>query len=121
MTFPAEEGWKVPRYLGSCGRLGVVEYTGERLTQFSNADFATRARLGAQLLKIVFDIELLIFLCWGLNILKISLKAFNFTQNSHGLAVYLTDWSTDNFAVDQKSVLTVIDLEHVVIVDQSQV
>lgn len=53
MAFPAEEGWKVPRYFGSCGRLGVVEYTGLRLSEFSDADFTTRARLGAQLLKIV--------------------------------------------------------------------
>jgi hypothetical protein len=36
----------------------------------------------------------------------------------HGLAVYLTDWSTDNFCVDERHIVTVVDLEHVVIVDQ---
>ena len=47
--------------------------------------------------------------------------AFEFTKNMHGLAVYLTDWSTDNFCVDSRNVVTVVDLEHVIIVDQSQV
>jgi len=44
--------------------------------------------------------------------------ASEFSKNMHGLAVYLTDWSTDNFCVDNRNVLTVVDLEHVVIVDQ---
>ena len=46
--------------------------------------------------------------------------ASDFSKNMHGLAVYLTDWSTDNFCVDDRNVVTVVDLEHVVIVDQVQ-
>lgn len=99
MSFPSEEGWKFPKYYGSCGRLAVVEYCGRRLSEFGQADFKVRARLSAQLLQMAFDL----------------------TKNMHGLALYLTDWSTDNFAVDHRNVLTVIDLEHVVIVDQSLV
>jgi len=52
MSFPSEEGWKVPRYFGSCGRLAVMEFAGSRLTEFANSEFQLRARLSAQLLKV---------------------------------------------------------------------
>ena len=58
------------------------------------------------------------------NFIKKKLVRFQiasaFSKNMHGLAVYLTDWSTDNFCVDDRNVVTVVDLEHVVIVDQVQ-
>ncbi len=52
MAFPSEEGWRVPKYFGSCGRLAVMEYTGRRLSEFGDATFQTRARLAVQLLQV---------------------------------------------------------------------
>ena len=52
MAFPAEEGWRVPKFYGSCGRLAVMEYTGRRLSEFAEAGFETRARISLQLLQV---------------------------------------------------------------------
>ena len=52
MAFPSEEGWKVPRFFGSCGRLAVVEFAGRRLSEFGLASFELRARLSLQLMQV---------------------------------------------------------------------
>ena len=77
-AFPAEEGWPVPKFYGSCGRLAVMEDVGNPLSSVVNEPFTKRARMALQVLKI----------------------ASQFTRNDPNLALYLTDWSMDNFAVD---------------------
>ena len=79
MTFPAEEGWPVPKYYGSCGRFAVVENAGYPLSSAVDKSFTKRARLALQVLEM----------------------AQKFTQNDMNLSLYLTDWSMDNFAVDK--------------------
>ena len=79
MTFPAEEGWPVPKYYGSCGRLSVMEDVGHPLTSTLQDSFVRRARIALQVLKL----------------------AQKFTRNDSNLSLYLTDWSLDNFAVDK--------------------
>ena len=83
MTFPAEEKWPVPKLYGSCGRLAVVEDVGEPLTSVIDEPFSKRARLALQVLEI----------------------AKQFTRGDSNLALYLTDWSMDNFVVDNKGLL----------------
>ena len=83
MTFPAEEKWPVPKFYGSCGRLAVVEDVGEPLTSVIDEPFSKRARLALQVLEI----------------------AKQFTRGDSNLALYLTDWSMDNFVVDNKGLL----------------
>lgn len=99
MAFPEEEGWPVPKYFGSCGRIAVVEDAGRALTDFYDTPWATRARLSLQLLQM----------------------ALKFADNSNKLALYLTDWSTDNFAVNDRLWLRLVDLENIVIVNQTWV
>ena len=77
-TFSAEEGWPVPKFYGSCGRLAVMEDVGKPLSSVVDEPFPKRARMALQVLKI----------------------AKQFTRNDPNLALYLTDWSMDNFAVD---------------------
>ena len=78
MSFPAEEGWPVPKYYGSCGRLAVVEDAGYPLSSALDESFTKRARLSLQILQL----------------------AQKFTRNELNLSLYLTDWALDNFAVD---------------------
>lgn len=99
MTFTKEEDWPFPQYYGSCGRTAVFENTGQRLTDFYFKDWMTRVKLSRQLLQM----------------------AFKFTNNKDKIALYLTDWSSDNFAVDQFGTLTLIDGENIILVDQQLV
>jgi hypothetical protein len=99
MTFPAEEGWPFPEYLGSCGRLAVFEDSGDMLTNYYLSPWTKRVQLARQLVQM----------------------AARFTNNDAGVALYLTDWSADNFAVDQFGKLRLVDAENVVLVDQTMV
>ena len=77
-AFPSEDGWPVPKFYGSCGRLVFMENVGNPLSSVVDEPFPKRARMALQVLKI----------------------AKHFTRNDPNLALYLTDWSMDNFAVD---------------------
>ena len=77
-AFPSEDGWPVPKFYGSCGRLVFMENVGNPLSSVVDEPFPKRARMALQVLKI----------------------AKQFTRNDPNLALYLTDWSMDNFAVD---------------------
>ena len=79
MAFPAEEKWPVPKFYGSCGRLVVVEDIGKPLSTAVDDLFSKRARMALQVLEI----------------------AKQFTHGDSNLALYLTDWSMDNFVVDK--------------------
>ena len=87
MTFPAEEGWPVPKYYGSCGRLAVVEHAGYPLSSALEEPFTKRARLALQVLKL----------------------AQKFTKEDPSVSVYLTDWSMDNFAVDKTGLFYIVN------------
>ncbi len=102
MAFPADEGWPFPKYHGACGRFAVLEDKGVKtLSDFLIPDipFQKRARLALQLLQI----------------------ALKFTTKDKEINLYLTDWSPDNFAVDDRGLVSLIDAEHVIMVNKTQV
>lgn len=79
MAFPAEENWPVPKFYGCCGRLVVVEDIGQPLSTAVDDSFSKRAQMALQVLEM----------------------AKQFTRGDSNLALYLTDWSMDNFVVDE--------------------
>ena len=87
MSFPAEEGWPVPKYYGSCGRLAVVEDAGYPLSSALEQTFTKRARLALQVLRL----------------------AKTFTRDDPNISLYLTDWSMDNFAIDTTGALPIFN------------
>ncbi|CAN7996324.1 unnamed protein product [Ixodes hexagonus] len=98
-AFPRREGWPFPEFHGSCGRVVVESYEGRPLSHFESSDWLVRAHLANQLLGLA---QLL-------------------TENPTEFALYLTDVSMDNFAVDATGRVTVIDVENVVVVDRKEV
>lgn len=97
--FPQSEGWPFPAFLGTCGRLVIESYVGTPLSNYEDADWTTRVSLAEQLLAI----------------------AHQLTQNPTGFALYLTDVSMDNFAVDAGGKVTVVDAENIIVVDSLRI
>ena len=96
MAFNEEEDWPFPKYLGSCGRLAAFDHAGEMLTHTYHKPWDLRVQVARQLLQM----------------------AMKFVDNDLEVAMYLTDWSADNFAVDRFGKLTLIDGENFILVDQ---
>ncbi|KAH9496787.1 Divergent protein kinase domain 2A [Bulinus truncatus] len=94
-TFPKSEGWPFPEYIGSCGRVVVVEHAGKPLNEFVSASFHIRAGIAYELMKIAETLT---------------------SKSDFGL--YLTDVNGENFAVDHSGKVTVIDLENIIVVDK---
>ncbi|XP_053635768.1 divergent protein kinase domain 2A isoform X1 [Cherax quadricarinatus] len=80
---------------GMCGRVMVENYVGPTLTQLSQVPWIVRADYAHQLLELAQD----------------------FSEGEFRL--YLTDVSLDNFAVDSKGKVKIIDAENIVMVDPS--
>ena len=100
MAFDPEEGWPFPKYLGSCGRIAIFEDKGRQTmaeAYFKPWDF--RAKVARNLLKM----------------------AVKFIDNEDRVAIYMTDWSSDNLAVDKYGDVTIVDGEGVVLVDKKLV
>ncbi|XP_005106013.1 divergent protein kinase domain 2A [Aplysia californica] len=93
-TFPKHQGWPFPEYIGACGRVVVEEHAGKTLSEFFNAPFPVRAALAYQLMQIAETLS-----------------------TKSDFALYLTDVSFENFAVDSSGKVTVIDLENIIVVD----
>lgn len=98
-AFSRRDGWPFPEFRGSCGRLVVESYEGTPLSQFELFDWSVRAHLANRLLDLA---QLL-------------------TENPTEFALYLTDVSMDNFAVDAMGRVTVVDAENVIVVDRREV
>ena len=98
-AFPEEEGFPFARYLGACGRAAVFRHEGPMLGEFHSARWEKRVQLARQILQ----------------------AAFLLTRNRHSFALYLTDWSADNFAVGPSDGrLRLVDGEGFVVVDQAR-
>ncbi|KAK2582512.1 hypothetical protein KPH14_004810 [Odynerus spinipes] len=95
----AKEGWPVPKYLGSCGRVIVEEYVGLPIADYYNAPWIYRAKIALSLLNAV--------------------EMFTFKWKDFGF--YLTDVSADNIAISSDGVAKFIDLENVIVVDINSV
>ena len=98
MAFPDTEGWPFPKYYGACGRVAVFEHAGQPLANFLGADWVVRARLSLQILQL----------------------ATKMSENPT-LNLYLTDWSLDNFAVNSKLQVKLIDLENIILVNKTEI
>lgn len=94
-TFPKSEGWPFPEYIGSCGRVLIVEDCGRPLTEFVSSSFHIRANIAYELMKIAEKLT---------------------TMSDFGL--YLTDVNLENFVVDPSGKVTVVDLENIIVVDK---
>ncbi|XP_022088058.1 deleted in autism protein 1-like [Acanthaster planci] len=99
MIFPKSEGWPFPQYYGACGRLIVEEYVGKTLGSYFNADWSKRLDLAYQVMKI----------------------AEQLTNNELEYALYLTDVSFDNFAVNKDGRVLIIDAENIIVVDKRKI
>lgn len=91
--FSNQHGWSVPKLYGFCGRLVVVENTGQPLNQIENFSWFARAYVAYQILQAVD----------------------NFTRNHKTFRLYLTDISPDNIVVDQDLKVTFVDLENAIL------
>ena len=89
--------WRFPEYYGSCGRLSIFSHGGSSLSRFLSSSWLKRASLALQLLEL----------------------AFLFSKNSLGIAIYPTDWTAENFSVDSEGVVRLIDLENILVVNQT--
>ncbi|XP_030387318.1 uncharacterized protein LOC115633940 [Scaptodrosophila lebanonensis] len=88
--------WPVPRIYAACGLTYFQAYAGRTLSEFGQEAPALRYRLAQQLLELA---------------LKMTFGFDNFR-------IYITDFTTDNFAYDEtRQELTVIDLDTIVVVD----
>jgi len=87
----------ISTYHGSCGRLAIFSDAGDSLTSYIHSSWSLRVSLSIQLLRM----------------------ASMFSNNSLGLAIYPTDWAAENFAVDKSGVVRLVDLENIVLVNQS--
>ena len=94
-VFPPESGWPFPKFYGTCGRVIVVEDAGPTLDAYLDKSWGTRVHLALSVLQL----------------------ARQLTLNTDGWALYLTDPSMENFAVDKDLDVKVVDLEHVIVVD----
>lgn len=92
-----EDGWPVPKYLGSCGRTIVSEYCGEMLTDRAQDAWHVRAYIAYQLLS----------------------AAFNFTYNHPLFSFYFTDIIPDNVGVTSAGEVCFFDLENIIIVEKN--
>ncbi|ELU17434.1 hypothetical protein CAPTEDRAFT_141610 [Capitella teleta] len=98
-TFPHEEGWPFPAYLGACGRMVMVDHGGSPLKEFLHAPFAERVKLSYQLLQI----------------------AEMFVDNDSQFALYWTDLDPDNVMVDSSGQVLIVDVENIIVVDRWQI
>lgn len=96
-AFSAEGTWPVPLYYGACGDLIVEEYRGNSLQQSFSLPWKARVFLSVQILR----------------------AADMFTFSHPELAFYFTDLSTDNLVVDSSGILTLVDLDNVIVVSKN--
>ncbi|XP_076046562.1 divergent protein kinase domain 2A isoform X2 [Oratosquilla oratoria] len=93
MSFQSSYGGFLPMLYGTCGRIIAEEYVGVTLAHLITAQWIIRARYALQLLTMARD----------------------FSQGRFRL--YMTDVSTDNFAVDASGNVKIIDVENILMVD----
>lgn len=99
-AFRAEDGWPFPHYIGACGRFVVEEYVGPSLSDWlPSASWIDKMNAALLLL----------------------LMAEQLTVGKSGFAMYWTDWSLFNIAVDQQHRLKIVDAENIILVDLQKI
>ncbi|KAG6449343.1 LOW QUALITY PROTEIN: divergent protein kinase domain 2A [Manduca sexta] len=89
-------GWPVPAYGGVCGRLEVVAYEGEPLSQLTHVEWYKKLKYARKILEAAMD----------------------FTFKHDRFRFYLLDWSIDNIVANERDEITFVDLEDVVVLDK---
>ncbi|XP_071951089.1 divergent protein kinase domain 2A-like [Antedon mediterranea] len=98
-TFPKKDGWPFPGYEGACGRFIVEENIGPSLRSFYNHPWEDRVKIAYQLTQL-FE---------------------RLTNNEDDYVLYLTDVSSDNFAVAPDGSVYIVDAENIIVVDKQQI
>nr|CAI5867966.1 unnamed protein product [Callosobruchus analis] len=88
--FSRSNGWPVPTFYGSCGRLVGMQYVGRGLNSIEHSPWLSRVYVAHQILQ----------------------AAVNFTLNHAVFRLYLADISPDNIVVDEKLKISFVDFEH---------
>ena len=99
-AFTAEDGWPFAKYVGACGRFVVEEYVGPSLSDWLPS--------ASSMDKIDAALQLL-------------LMAELLTVGKSEFAMYWTDWSLFNIAVDQQHRLKIVDTENIIVVDLQKI
>jgi hypothetical protein len=96
--FPKEDGWPLPAYYGSCGRVIVVENGGMNLQSFQNGPWAMRAKIALSVIEL----------------------AHKLARMHEDWALYFGDASAENFGVNERGEVIMLDMEHAVVADLRQ-
>lgn len=95
-TLSKSQGWPVPAYGGVCGRLEVVGYEGEPLSDLLHIAWHRKLKHARKILDAAMD----------------------FTFKHDRFRFYIMDWSTDNIVANERDEVTFVDLEDVIILDK---
>nr|XP_002737149.1 PREDICTED: deleted in autism protein 1 homolog [Saccoglossus kowalevskii] len=98
-VFSQSNGWPFPKFIGSCGRFVVLENVGKSLFYYYSEPWQIRVDFAYQAFAI----------------------AEKFTNNEEDFALYMTDVTYENFAVNAKDELMMVDVENVIVVDKKQI
>lgn len=97
--FPKEDGWPFPTFYGACGRVIVVENGGKNLKSFKNKPWPVRAKIALNLIKLAHKLG---------------------SGELEDWVLYLGDPSEENFGVNEKGEVVVLDVEHILVTDRRQ-
>ncbi|KAI8486398.1 hypothetical protein Bbelb_358970 [Branchiostoma belcheri] len=88
--------WPFPKFYGACGRVILVEHAGRTLDTFMDFPWGVRADIAVQLLQLVDTLR----------------------GKDPDWVLFLTDVSFQNFAVDSRGRVRLIDLDDVMVIDR---
>ncbi|XP_019638440.1 PREDICTED: deleted in autism protein 1 homolog [Branchiostoma belcheri] len=91
--------WPFPKSYGACGRVILVEHAGRTLDTFMDFPWGVRAGIAVQLLQLVDTLR----------------------GKDPDWVLFLTDVSFQNFAVDSRGRVRLIDLDDVMVIDRRTV
>eukprot|EP00058_Branchiostoma_floridae_P006263 XP_002591751.1 hypothetical protein BRAFLDRAFT_83524 [Branchiostoma floridae] len=91
--------WPFPKFYGACGRVIVVEHAGRTLDTFMESSWEVRADIALQLLQLVDALR----------------------EKDPDWVLFFLDVSFQNFAVDSRGWVRLIDLDDVMVIDRRTV
>ncbi|XP_031562143.1 divergent protein kinase domain 2A-like [Actinia tenebrosa] len=98
-VFPKKDGWPFPTFYGACGRVIVVENVGKNLKSLDKKPWPVRAKI-------------------ALNLIKLALKLGS--GEVEDWVLYLGDPLAENFGVNEKGDVVLLDMEHILVADRRQ-
>ncbi|XP_035658342.1 divergent protein kinase domain 2A-like [Branchiostoma floridae] len=98
-TTKSKTPWPFPKFYGACGRVIVVEHAGRTLDTFMDSSWEVRVDIALQLLQLVDTLR----------------------EKDPDWVLFLLDVSFQNFAVDSRGWVRLIDLDDVMVIDRRTV